>query len=329
MKIALVVHSQLPVTLYGGTERVVWYLGKSLVKMGHEVIFLCKEGSYSNFAEVIPLDTRKKIHEQLPENVDFVHFHSHFELAEGLDIPYAMTLHGNTNSQYPLDKNTIFVSKNHAERFSSEQFVHNGLEWEDYSSPNLCLPRKRFHFLGNAAWRVKNVVGAIEVAKKANESIDILGGVRFNFNMGIRLTFTPKARFKGLVGGKEKDAFMMQSKGLIFPVRWHEPFGLAIIESLYYGCPVFGTPYGALPELVNSQVGFLSNSCTALSEAIGQIEKYDREACHLYAKAQFNSEKMTMAYLEKYHAIIQRGFLNEKSPQLVKIQQEKFLEWKA
>ena len=49
------------------------------------------------------------------------------------------------------------------------------------------------------------------------------------------------------------------SRGLIFPVRWHEPFGLAVIESLYFGCPVFATPYGALPELVQEVLDKLAD----------------------------------------------------------------------
>ncbi len=65
-----------------------------------------------------------------------------------------------------------------------------------------------------------------------------------------------------------------QSKGLIFPVLWHEPFGLAITESLFYGCPIFGTPYGALPEIVQSEYGFLSNDSKELINAIKEVKKY-------------------------------------------------------
>ena len=61
-----------------------------------------------------------------------------------------------------------------------------------------------------------------------------------------------------MVGGNKKNRLLQHSKGLIFPVKWDEPFGLAITESLYCGCPVFGTPYGSLPELVPSDVGFLA-----------------------------------------------------------------------
>ncbi|MEF9931013.1 MAG: glycosyltransferase, partial [Bacteroidales bacterium] len=53
-----------------------------------------------------------------------------------------------------------------------------------------------------------------------------------------------------MIGGEQKLNILKESKGLIFPVIWNEPFGLAITESLYCGAPVFGTPYGSLPELI-------------------------------------------------------------------------------
>ena len=52
-----------------------------------------------------------------------------------------------------LDKNSVFVSKNHANRYQSNEYVYNGLDWDDYGKVDLEKKRKRFHFLGNAAWR--------------------------------------------------------------------------------------------------------------------------------------------------------------------------------
>jgi len=49
----------IPVKLYGGTERVIYSLGKELVKLGHDVTYLVKEGSYCNFAKVLFIDTKK------------------------------------------------------------------------------------------------------------------------------------------------------------------------------------------------------------------------------------------------------------------------------
>lgn len=50
MNIVLVIGSVIPVTAYGGTQRVIWYLGKELVKLGHCVTFLAGRGSTCDFA---------------------------------------------------------------------------------------------------------------------------------------------------------------------------------------------------------------------------------------------------------------------------------------
>jgi glycosyltransferase involved in cell wall biosynthesis len=71
---------------------------------------------------------------------------------------------------------------------------------------------------------------------------------------GVRITLSPHVRFHGLLGGDGKNAILNSSKGLVLPVLRHEPFGLAVIESLYFGCPLFGTPYGALPELLGRKI---------------------------------------------------------------------------
>ena len=328
MRILIVNNCVVPVFLYGGTERVIWGLAKELSKMGHDVTFLVKQGSTCDFASVLHIDDSKPILEQIGSNFDVVHFHFEPKGLEAFKLPYIVTMHGNSNSFDELDKNTVFVSKNHAERFGSFSYVHNGLDWDEYTPPNLKVKRDYFHFLGNAAWRIKNVTGAIDVIKASKtEKIKILDGVRFNVNMGIRFTFTPKASFEGMVGGTKKYNLLNGSKGLIFPVRWHEPFGLAITESLFYGCPVFGTPYGSLPELVTNEVGFLSNKKDELKNAILNADGYSSQTCHEYAVENFNSKKMAEAYFEKYEAVISSKHLNQDNPKLKEQSQSKFLDW--
>lgn len=328
MKILIVYKGVIPVHYYGGTERVIWGLGKELAKMGHDVTYLVKEGSHCPFANVIYIDQSKPIIEQIDNVYDVVHFNFKPERIEELKLPYIITIHGNSNDMREFDRNTVFVSKNHAFRYNSESYVHNGLDWEEYATPELKRERTYFHFLGKAAWRIKNVQGAIDIVKSTkSERLKVLGGVRFNFKMGIRLTFSPKVRFEGMVGGDQKYNLINGSKGLIFPVKWHEPFGLAITESLYYGCPVFGTPYGSLPELVNKEVGFLSNKKEELKEAVQNADSYSKERCHEYAREHFNSKIMALAYLEKYEKVISHGHLSATPPQIRKIQEEKYLPW--
>ena len=328
MRILIVNPGIIPVYLYGGTERVIWGLGKELTKLGHEVTFLVKKGSLCEFASVIYIDESRPILDQINNNYDVVHFNFKPQNMGLFKLPYIITMHGNSNNFDELDMNTVFVSKNHAKRYNSSSYVHNGLDWSEYSLPNLSVKRNYFHFLGNAAWRVKNVTGAIDVIKETKlEKLIVMGGVRFNLNMGIRLTFSRKVSFAGMVGGMKKYNLLNGSKGLIFPVRWHEPFGLAIIESLYYGCPVFGTPYGSLPELVTDEVGYLSNKKDELREAILNSNIFSRKKCHEYANEEFNSRKMAIEYLKKYEKVISLAQLNATPPKLQKLQKCKFLEW--
>ena len=58
---------------------------------------------------------------------------------------------------------------------------------------------------------------------------------------------------------------MSKSKDLIFPVLWNEPFGLAIIESSYAGCPLFGPNYGSIPELITEEYGYTNNSMSKIA----------------------------------------------------------------
>jgi glycosyltransferase involved in cell wall biosynthesis len=317
----------IPAHKYGGTERVIWYLGKELAKLGHTITFLVSKGSYCNFATVQFFDSTKSLSEQIPHSIDIVHFN--VQPAEPISKPYIVTIHGNVNDLRAFDANTVFVSKNHANRFGSDSFVYNGLDWNDYGKPNLLNKRRYFHFLGKAGWRVKNVKGAIDVIKSTQkEKLKVLGGYRLNFKMGFRLTLNPRITFSGMVGGDKKNKLLQESKGLLFPVRWHEPFGLALIESLYFGCPVLGTPYGSLPEIVHEEVGFLSNNGEELARETKNIERFSKQRCHDYVVDVFNSKKMAEAYVDKYWKVLNGETLNQALPKLLKVQAEKFLEWR-
>lgn len=324
MKILIAHKSIIPVTNYGGTERVIWYLGKELSKLGHAVTFLVNKGSFCDFAKVIFINPAKSLAAQIPEETDIVHFN--FFPSEQITKPYIITMHGNVNDQRKFDLNTIFVSANHAERFGSAAFVHNGLDWDDYQKPLLENSRSYYHFLGNAAWRVKNVRGSINIIHQTKKEIlKVLGGTRLNINMGIRFTTSPRIKFYGMVGGTKKFSLLNDSKGLIFPVTWHEPFGLAITESLFFGCPVFGTPYGSLPEIINSEVGFLSAKSVELKEAIEHRNNFSAKTCQEYALEKFNSKKMALQYFEKYLIVLNGETLNKINPFLLQVQTERFL----
>lgn len=319
----LIVHSSvIPATKYGGTERVVFWLTHQLLKLGHKVSLLVPKESFVPNANMLVYKPHIPLNRQIPVNVDVVHLHCG---TNELPLkPYLITIHGNIGQKVHFDKNTVFVSQNHASRFGSNAFVHNGLNPEDYGKPNF-KKQDYIHFLGDAAWRVKNVKAAIAIATKAKIPLKVLGGVRFNFNQGIRLTFNLNTKFYGMVGGELKNNLLQQSKAMLFPVRWHEPFGIAITESLYFGCPVFGTPYGSMPELVTKEVGFLSYKSEELVKALKELDKYNPKTCYEYVMENFTNVQMANKYLMYYQQVLNGKTINEVAPILQQVQTEKFL----
>ena len=304
----------VPAKKYGGTERVIWGLGKCLNELGHRVTFLVPDGFTGDFAESIKLDQTKNLNQQIPKDVDVVHFN--YRPDHAINKPYIITMHGNPSPEELIDKNTVFISRNQAERYNSEIFVHNGLYWDDYGILNLEEKRTYFHFLGKASWRIKNVFGAARIVVKAKGKLMIMGGERWtsrNLTRGFRYIFNPKIQFLGMLNDAEKIKIMEKSKALIFPVEWNEPFGLVVIESLYAGCAVFCTTNGSLPELINPEVGMDSNDSNELAKALRDFD-YNPQRCHNYAKEYFNSENMTSEYLNLYKKVIAGTTLHTRNP---------------
>ena len=323
LHILLVYNGKIPTVKYGGTSRDIWYLGKELVKMGHTVTYLVAAGSTCSFAEVIPYNPGIPLEQQIPGHVDLVH--SHIPLWKPLPKPYMITLHGNSGADREFDINTTFISRDHAARFGSEVFVYNGLGLEEYGTPDFSRSRSYLHFLGKAAWRVKNLKGCIGIARDAKLPLHVLGGTRVNLKMGIRITLDTRVKFHGMVGGMKKNRLINGSMALLFPVRWNEPMGLAVVESLYFGCPVFGTPYGALPEIVTPEFGFLSNKRSELAGALKNVDGYDRKKCHEYVCDNFTSVNMARNFLPLYEKILNGEPLNKRPPRPVMREEPKFL----
>ncbi len=67
MHVLIVNNTRIPAHKYGGTERVIWWLGKELVKAGHRVSYLVARGSKCDFAEILVYDFSKTVEQQTPE----------------------------------------------------------------------------------------------------------------------------------------------------------------------------------------------------------------------------------------------------------------------
>ncbi len=304
MHILLVNNTKIPALKYGGTERVIWSLGKALVALGHQVSYLVAKGSYCPFAMVYEYRPGIPLKKQLPPGIDVVHLH--FPVAQEPDFPYLVTIHGNGEAGEQFRRNTIFLTADHAKRHHSPHFVYNGLDFDEYGPVNWKTERKHLLFLAKTSRKEKNIQGAMDIARFAGEKLEVIGGRK--------LVLSNKIRFRGQVGGPAKSKLLNTGKALLFPVRWHEPFGLAPIEALYFGNPVFATPYGSMPELIKEEVGYLSAHGHELAAALEQLPYFSRKLCHHYAVDNFNHLTMAGAYLKYYEKVLQEGLISQTEP---------------
>jgi len=117
----------------------------------------------------------------------------------------------------------------------------------------------------------------------------------------------PRVTYAGNISGRRKMKFISESKALLFPITWEEPFGMSVIEALACGTPVIAMNHGAMPELIEHGVtGFLANTEEEFAEYMKRVDELDPEACRKSVEAKFSGRLMAERYLERYRTAIAR-----------------------
>jgi glycosyltransferase involved in cell wall biosynthesis len=324
MHIALYHEAIIPPKKYGGTERIVYWLGKALLELGHKVTLLSHPGSELQGANLISTQPGVAWESLLPSDVDLVHLWGtpHQEPKK----PFLVTIQGNGKPGEAFNLNTIFISKKHANNHGSEHFVYNGIDVSEY--PFDSQRKEHLVFLAKASWKVKNLIGAIEIARAANLPLEVLGSREYPLRLQRVLPRWGGVKYHGMVDDIEKRAVLRNAKALLFPVRWPEPFGIAITEALASGCAVFGSPYGSLPEIVDASSGVCSNDANVLVKAIKEF-KYNPEKCRARVYQGFSHLDMAKSYLGHYAKVLENGKIQSAPPKAqFKESVENLLDWK-
>ena len=309
----------IPPQLYGGTERVIYWLGKGLIELGHTVTLIANAQSRIPGAELRPIapeETDSLAWQRIvPATTDIVHLWDNSQPAA--PKPFIVTVEGNGKPGERFHANTIFVSRRHAANHGSRHFVHNGIDPAEYT----CAATRGDYavFLAKARWPVKNLAGAATVARRAGLELRVLGSRNWPLNLQRLLPVIRGVRYYGMLGGAEKRDLLARARCLIFPVRWEEPFGLALTEALVSGAFVAGTPYGSLPEIVTPEVGVLSANADELVEAVKNPARFSPQACREHVlHGGFTHVAMAKNYLRHYENILAHGRLgaaDEPAPQ--------------
>jgi glycosyltransferase involved in cell wall biosynthesis len=127
------------------------------------------------------------------------------------------------------------------------------------------------------------------------------------FNDKVKPQLGPKCEYNGPITDAEKSEFLGNAMALLFPIRWREPFGIVMAESLACGTPVIGTRIGSVPEIIrHGKTGFICDSVGDMIKAIHEIGSIERQTCRLEAEQRFSSSSMLFKVLTVYGELLYR-----------------------
>ncbi len=147
--------------------------------------------------------------------------------------------------------------------------------------------------------------------KKLEESIDLVADASASLSDDLYYTKVMKPILEsgkqiiyvGEVGCAQKKMWYRHARATLFPIRWGEPFGLVLIESMACGTPVAAFRRGSVPEIVtHGKTGFVSSSMEEMAEAVRLIHQIDRGKCRKHVQQNFSIASMA----RKYSALYQR-----------------------
>lgn len=112
-------------------------------------------------------------------------------------------------------------------------------------------------------------------------------------------------RWVGSVGGPAKAELLHTARAVLFPLRWDEPGGTAVVEALSAGVPVVAMRRGVLPELVEHGVtGWLADTDEEFTGYLGRVDELDRAACREVAERRFSPAAMAARYETFYRRVL-------------------------
>jgi glycosyltransferase involved in cell wall biosynthesis len=328
----------VPPKLYGGTERVVAYLTDALVELGHDVT-LFASGDSDTKATLCPiwpralrLDPDVKDHfaplfmqletvARRAHEFDLIHCHIDYfgyPLLRRLGTPSVTTLHGRLDLPelqplYRLYSDIPVVSISDSQRvpLPEANFVATVL----HGLPQNLLSKGDgrggyLAFLGRVSPE-KAPDAAIRIAARAGVPLKIAAKVDRVDRDYFKTTVEPllgqaDVEFIGEIREDQKQEFLGNAAGLLFPIAWREPFGLVMIEAMACGTPVIAFENGSVPEVLeNAVTGFIVHSEDQAIDAVRRIGMLDRARIRGEFERRFTAQRMAKNYLKLYERLVQ------------------------
>jgi glycosyltransferase involved in cell wall biosynthesis len=341
MRIALIAPPFFPCPPpgYGGTELVVANLANGLVERGHDVRLFAHRHSTTKAVLHPSVDSpqetlvfpyhREVLHvadafENLGD-VDIVHSHTAAALCfeRLIGKPMVTTIHGLTDMRthtFHHYRSSRFVSiSDNAQRTGQAGLnwiarVYNGID-VGYYQPGADATRDYLLHLAALSER-KGTAEAVRIARRAGVPLILAGPIyeadRAFFEERVEPFIDGKSvRYVGVVAGADKIRLLSGALGLLLPLRFHEPFGLVMAESLSCGVPVIVNDIGSAREIVrDGETGFVCSSDDDAVAAIGRLSSLRPAACREAAVRSFSVDAMVSAYEGVYASVLNSGYVD-------------------
>lgn len=331
----------VPPKLYGGTERVVYYLTEELVREGHEVTLFASGDSITSATLVATVDKALRLSADCEDMLaphfaqmqdvisredqfDIIHYHTgylHFPFSQFAKTPTITTLHGKLNIpelKYVFDRfhlPLVSISNQQREPIPYANYVgtvYHGLPVDLHP-----IGKGDGHylaFLGRISPE-KGVDKAIEWAIASGMPLKIAAKVdkadKPYFEKEIRhLLDHPLIEFIGEINETEKSDFLGKALALLFPINWEEPFGMVMIEAMSCGTPVIAHQRGSVAEIITpGQNGFIVSSTEEAVNCIKGLASFRREKVNKVFAARFSAERMAKDYVKIYEKLCSQNNL--------------------
>jgi glycosyltransferase involved in cell wall biosynthesis len=149
---------------------------------------------------------------------------------------------------------------------------------------------------------------AIEIAERAGRRLVICGIVqdRTFFEQRIEPRIDgERVLYLGSVGPEERASVLGSGAALLHPIRFAEPFGLSVVESMACGTPVIAYGKGSMPEVIDERVtGRVVSNVDEAVAAVAGVTEIDRAGCAKRARERFSADRMVEDYLTIYRKIV-------------------------
>lgn len=322
MHIAQIFSGVVPPQGYGGVERVIYWLIKEFLSLGHRVTLVADAASQiqQELPQVrfYPFSSVDELGPKELADIDIFHFHNDVVAGWDEQYPYLVTEHGNNKRKTAYRRNTVFLSESHARNHNARFYLPNGIPLAEY--PLKTEKRDEIAYMAKLNWRAKNARTAINLAFDTRTPINLTGGDLFQ-SRKVWGTWLLKYPFRkelirqhGMVDGNIKLKILMDSMCLFYLVNWHEPFALAPHEALACGTPIIASPNGALNEYVrDGENGHIVHDYAQAKQSINQLRQMSandrREMAGRCRASAYTIEDSARRHIEIYRKIMDEGFL--------------------